>query len=119
MIIIEKNEKLSRSFKPVIDEYVINKAYLDEKLSKKEGRLSFLENDYIEFKLQCNKESAEEFLIQRGVKTTIQLLYDTGLFDGFPNADEVLKDFLFVRRRRGDLVERKGSYSTILFMNTI
>ena len=34
---------------------------------------------------------------------TIQLLYDTGLLDAFPNADKVLKDFLFVTRRRGDL----------------
>ena len=37
------------------------------------------------------------------MKTTIQILYDRGLFDEFPYADSVLKDFLFVTRRRVDL----------------
>ena len=37
------------------------------------------------------------------MKTTIQILYDKGLFDNFQNADEVLKDFLFTTRRRPDL----------------
>ena len=48
------------------------------------------------------KQSVEEILIPRSVETTIQILYDKGLFDGFPNVDEVLKDFLFVTRRRPD-----------------
>ena len=47
----------------------------------------------------------EDILIQRAVKTTIQVLYDKGLFDIFQNSEEVLKDFLFVTRRRGDLEE--------------
>ena len=34
---------------------------------------------------------------------TFQILYDKGSFDSFPNADKVLKDFLFVIRRRPDL----------------
>ena len=29
-----------------------------------------------------------------------------GLFDNFPNADKVLKDFWFVTRRRGDFSEQ-------------
>ena len=37
------------------------------------------------------------------MKTTIQILYDRGLFDNFQNAEEVLKDFLFTTRRRPDL----------------
>ena len=37
------------------------------------------------------------------MKTTFQILYDRGLFDNYANADEVLKDFLFVTRRRADL----------------
>ena len=41
------------------------------------------------------------------MKTTIKELYDKGLFDNFPNADQVLKDFLFLTRRRGDLDESK------------
>ena len=47
----------------------------------------------------------EEVLIQRVVKTNKQILFDKCLFDGFPNAHEVLKDFLFVKRRRIDLEE--------------
>ena len=64
--------------------------------------LSTLEKGYNEFKLQYNKQSVEIF-IQRAVKTTIQFFYDKSLFDGFPNADQVLKDFLFTTRGRPDL----------------
>ena len=67
------------------------------------GHLSKLEKDFNEFKLQYNKQSVEEILIQRAVKTTIQILYDRGLFDNFQIAEEVLKDFLFTTRRRHDL----------------
>ena len=63
----------------------------------------FLENDYIEFRLEYNKQSLQEILYQKVVKTTIQKLFDTGLFDSFSNADKVLKDSLFVTRRRPDL----------------
>ena len=55
--------------------------------------------------LQYNKQNVEDILIQRAVETTIQLLYDKSLFDSFQNAEEVLKDFLFITRRRGDLEE--------------
>ena len=41
------------------------------------------------------------------MKTTIQILYDKGLFDNFPNADNVLKDFMFVTRRKVVLEEVK------------
>ena len=37
------------------------------------------------------------------MKTTIQILYDKGLFDAFSNADKVLKDSLFVTRRRANI----------------
>ena len=40
------------------------------------------------------------------MKTTIQILYDKGLFDNFQSADKVLEDFLFTTRRRGDLSEQ-------------
>ena len=101
----KKDEKISTNFKPIDNEDVINKGYLDEKLLKIDGHLSKLEKDFNEFKLQYNKQSVEEILIQRAVKTTIQILYDKGLFDNFQNADKVLEDFLFVTRRRGDLSE--------------
>ena len=101
----KKDEKLTTNFEPVDDSDVINKAYLDEKLIKINGHISKLEKVYNEFKLQYNKQSVEEILVQRAVKTTIQILYDKGLFDKFQNADKVLEDFLFTTRRRGDLSE--------------
>ena len=45
----------------------------------------------------------EEVLIRRAVETTIQKHYDMGLVLGFPIANDVLKDFLFIKRRRPDL----------------
>jgi len=101
----KKDEKLTTKFEPTDNEDVINKGYLDEKLLKINGHLSFLEKDYKEFKSEHIKQSIEDILIQRSVKTTIQILYDKGLFDNFQNADEVLKDFLFTTRRRPDLEE--------------
>ena len=73
-----------------------------------DGHNSYIEKDYNEFKSQYNKQSVEKILIRRAVKTTIQILYDKGLFDNYANAEEVLKDFLFVTRRRGDLEEVDG-----------
>ena len=69
------------------------------------GHLSKLEKDYNEFKFQYNKQNVEDILIQRAVKTTIQILYDKCLFDNYDNADKVLEDFLFTTRRRPDISE--------------
>ena len=102
----KKDEKITTDFEAVDDKDVINKAYLDSKLLKIDGHLSKLEKNYNEFKLQYNKQNVEDILIQRAVKTTIQILYDKGLFDNYANADEVLEDFLFTTRRRGDLSEK-------------
>ena len=99
----KKDEKITTNFEPIDNEDVINKGYLDSKLLKRDGHLSKLEKDFNEFKLQYNKQSVEENLIQRAVKTTIQILYVKGLFDNFQNADKVLEDFLFTTRRRVDL----------------
>ena len=101
----KKDEKLTTNFEPVDDSDVINKGNLDSKLLKIDGHLSKLEKDYNEFKLQYNKQNVEDILIQRAVKTTIQILYDKGLFDKYANADKVLEDFLFTTRRRGVLSE--------------
>ena len=101
----EKDEKLTTNFEPVDNEDVINKGYLDSKFLKIDGGLSKLEKDYNEFKRQYNKQNVEDILIQRAVKTTIQILYDKGLFDNYANADKVLEGFLFTSRRRGDLPE--------------
>ena len=94
-----KDEKITTNFEPVDNEDVINKAYLDETFSKKDGPLSFLEKHYNEFKLQYNKQSVEDILIQRAIKATIQILYDKSLFDNYANADRVSEDFLFTTRR--------------------
>ena len=99
----KKDEKITTNFDAVDNEDVINKGYLDSKLLKINGHLSKLEKDFNEFKLEYNKQNVEDILIQRAVKTTIQILYDKGLFDNFQNADKVLEDFLFTTRRRGDL----------------
>ena len=101
----KKDRKLTTNFQPVDDKDVINKGYLDSKLMKIDAHLSKIEKDYNEFKLKYNKQNVEEILIQRAVKTTIQILYDKGLFDKFQNADKVLEDFLFTTRRRPDLSE--------------
>ena len=95
----KKDEKLTTNFEPNDNEDVINKGYLDSKLLKIDGHLSKLEKDYNEFKLQYNKQNIEEILVQRAVKTTIQILYDKGLFDNYANAGKVLEDFLFTSRR--------------------
>ena len=99
----KKDEKIKTNFEPTDNSDVINKGYLDEKLLKINGHLSKLEKDYNEFKLQYNKQNVEDISIQRALKTTIQILYDKGLFDIYANADKFLEDFLFTTRRRGDL----------------
>ena len=95
----KKDEKLTTTFGAVNDEDVINKAYPDEKLIKINGHISKLEKDYNEFIKQYDKQAVEDILVQRAVKTTVQILYDKGLFDNYDNADKVLQDFLFTTRR--------------------
>ena len=102
----KKDEKITTNFEPTDDQDVINKAHLNKKLIKLRGHLSKLEKDFNEFKLQYNKQNIEELLIPRAVKTTIQILYDKGLFDNFQNADKVLEDFLFTTRRKGGISEQ-------------
>ena len=48
----KKDEKKATNFEPVNDEDVINKAYLDEKLYKIDGHISYIEKNYNDFKLQ-------------------------------------------------------------------
>ena len=98
----KKDERIKTNFKVVDNEDVINKGYLYGKLLKINGHLSKLEKDYNELILQYNKQNVQDILIQRAVKTTIQILYDKGLFDNYANADKVIEDFLFTTRRRGD-----------------
>ena len=69
---------------------------------KIKGHLSKIEKDYKKFNLQNNKQSVEDVLIQRVVKTTVQIFYDKGFSDNYANADKILEDFLIVTRRRAD-----------------
>ena len=64
----EKDEKITRNFKPVDDSDVINKAYLDEKVLKINAHLSKLEKDYNEFKVQYNKTIARRNFISKSCK---------------------------------------------------
>ena len=100
-------KKKTTNFEAINDEDVMNKAYLDEKLLKIDGDISILERNQNEIKIHYNKPSVEEILVQRAVKTTIQIFYDERLFDNFPNAHSVLYDFLFVTRTRVDLEKIK------------
>ena len=101
----KKDEKITTNFEPIDNSDVVNKGYLDGEIKKANGHIAYIEKDYNEFKLQYNKQNVEDILIQRAVKTTIQILYDKGLFDNFQNADKILEDFLFTTRRRPDLSE--------------
>ena len=102
----KKDEKIPTSFEPTDDSDVINKTYPYEKMLKTNAYLSKLEKDYNEFKLEYNKQSVEDVLVPRAVKSTIQILYDKDLFDNNTNADKVLEDFLFTTRQRSDLPEQ-------------
>ena len=97
----KNDQKLTTNFKPSNDEVVINKAYLEAILLKIDGHLLFLEKDYNEFKLQYDKQTRN--FNSGSCGRTNQILYDKGLFDSFPKADKVIKDFLFVTKRRSDL----------------
>ena len=102
----KKAEEITTDFEAVYDKDVISKTYLDKKLKKKDRHISYIEKDYNEFKLQYNKQNKEDILIQRALKTTIQVLYDKGLFDNYANIDKILEDFLVTTRRREDLSEQ-------------
>ena len=103
----KEDEKTTTDFETFNNEDVINKSYLDEIFFYINGHLSILEKDYNEFQLQYNKQLVEEVLFQRAVKTTIQIPYDEEIFDNYAKADKILRKFLSVTRRRGDLEEVK------------
>ena len=99
-----KKMKKQINFEPSNDSDVINKTYPNTNPFKKESNISLTEKDYNEAKLRNNKLS-EEVSFERALETTIQTLYDKGLFDNYDNANEVSKGYFFVERRRFDLKE--------------
>ena len=64
------------------------------------GDIPISEKGYNEFKLYYNKQSVDDVLVQRAVRTMIQILYDKGLFEDYANADKFLEGFLLTTRRR-------------------
>ena len=70
----KKDENLKTNFEPSNIENVISKTCLDTNLSKMEGQISNIEEDYTEFKLHHNKQSVEDNLFDKTVKTNIQIL---------------------------------------------
>ena len=106
-----------KKIRAVNDENVINKAYLDTNLSKKEGEISYIEKNHNEYKLHNNKQPSKEVLFEGAVKTTIRILYNKGLFDYFDNADDVLKKYLpsieTNERRRPNLDELNDENNVI------
>ena len=98
----KEDGKIWTNFKAVKED-ALNNGYPGSKVPKLEGQASYFEKTYNEYILQYNKESVEEFLIRRAVKTTIQILFDKGLFDNYTNADKSSEDFLFTTRHRSDL----------------
>ena len=65
--IVKKSEKIAKIFEPTNLQDVKNKGFLDKKLSKLEGHISYKENDYNEFKIFSDRQSVEEVLFQRAV----------------------------------------------------
>ena len=84
---------MKTNFTAVNDSDVLNKAYQDENLSKKDGHLLFLERDYNEFKLHYNKKSVEEVSIQRAAKTTIQKPYDKAVIQAYSMVSQMRMRF--------------------------
>ena len=84
----KKHGKIATNYEPSNDEDVINKADLDKKLSNKDGHISYKQECYIKIKFLCNKQSEEEVLIERAVKTAIPKLYYIQIFDQYKNAEE-------------------------------
>ena len=68
--------------------------------------MSLTEKNYSGLKLQYNKQSVDEILIQRAVKTTTQRYYDKSLFDSSQNAYKVLKELFFTTRCRLELSDK-------------
>ena len=63
----EKDEKITTNFKAVNEDYVINKAYKDKKLTKKCSYFIY-RRDYNGLKILSGKKSLEEVLIQENEK---------------------------------------------------
>ena len=55
--------------------------------------------------------------IDNSVKTTIQILYDVALFNGFEKKDEVFRDFITLNARRRREIETRKKRIFHLLLN--
>ena len=90
----EEDERITKNFEPSNDEHVVNRAHQNaKKFQSRGGHISFKGKEYKgQFLHNNQKQSDEEFLIERAVKSTIEMLYDKRLHDIYDSADEVWKD---------------------------
>ena len=61
--------------------------------------MSFIEIDYNDFKSRGNVQSEEEALIEKAVKTTLQILYDRGYLINVTMQTEFQK-FTYLQRSK-------------------
>ena len=94
----DKKEKEPTKIEAYNDDVVIIKAYWITNLTEENGYIMFKEKNFIEYKLCGHNEAKQsgEILIERAVQTTIKLPFVRGLFNRYDNADEVIKDYLFI-----------------------
>ena len=108
---------MSTSFQPQNNEDVVNKAQLDTNISIVKCHISFIEKNLNDFILHGDegRQSDDEFVIEKSVKTTTQILYDKRLLDMYDNAQELLKEYLLIElkeRCRPDVKELKDDIVT-------
>ena len=89
-----EDEKTKTKFEAVNDEDVMDKAYLDTKLAKVKGDISYVEKKYNE--LKGYERYKEEILDEKAVKTTIQIHHDRRLFDKYDFVNEVVNVSLLI-----------------------
>ena len=89
---------MSTNFETSNPEETKNKFCLDTKEIEINGHFSYTRQKSNEFKdfERSNKQSDENFLVERAVKMAIQILYDTRLFRRYTIVDQVLKDYLVI-----------------------
>ena len=85
----KNDEKITTNVEHSYEEDEVYKSCIDTEIFKIECHLSLIEKDYNQCILHNNKQS--EVLIEKAVKTTVQLLFHEGLFHNYEKADEVLK----------------------------
>ena len=98
-----EDEKISTNFEISHDKDVINKAYFNKKISKKEGHKSFIEKDWSDIRMHSKKKQSKDVLTEKAVKSTTQILQDKVLVDKQDNADEALKIYALSGKSRFEL----------------